>query len=88
MYAESLPTLLAAYAHAKAAGAEVRWEEFVPRGLRPDPLVPLALSEEALRDIALSLEMGGFGSAEAARLYEILGPEVLKAIEERYGQPD
>lgn len=86
MYVEALPALLASYATLKANGAKTEWEEFVPAALRPDPLARLALSEEALRDIALALEMGSIGSLEAARLVRLLGANGLKAIEERYGK--
>lgn len=82
MYLEALPALLGAYATAKAYGAKAEWAEFVPEPFRPDPLARLALSREALDDLALALRMGELGSDEAARLYKALGAEALKALTE------
>lgn len=83
MYLQALPALLNAYATVKAHGAKVTWEEFVPAALQPDPLARLALSDEALADLALALEVGRIGTDEAARLVRVLGEDGLRALAKR-----
>lgn len=82
MYLQALPALLNAYITAKAYGAKTEWAEFVPEPFRPDPLARLALSREALNDLALALRIGELGTDEVARLYNALGPEALKTLTE------
>lgn len=74
---EAIPAYLTAFITAKANGAKTEWQDFAP----PPPVVPfLAVSEEALEDIRLALDIPGLGSFEKARLYRLLGPHGIEEV--------
>jgi len=90
-YERAMPTLLVGYQEMVAnwpseeKGPPPSWRDYVPAYLRPDPLMGIDLSDEALRDINWAIALGGLGSEELARLTRLLGGvDALAALEERY----